>query len=141
MKKACSVVLLVLCLFVFSSCENDGFKKAPSWLAGKTWAGEVTLSMMGISQTQYMCFNFDDDGNIDMDDVPEGIKIVASGNNKQYKISMTGTISEDGTTGNIDYTLTFTKVDSDECKLDVSIKMEADGSILDGTMKGTLYSI
>ena len=141
MKKACSVVLLVLCLFVFSSCENDGFKKAPSWLAGKTWAGEVTLSMMGISQTQYMCFNFDDDGNIDMDDVPEGIKIVASGNNKQYKISMTGTISEDGTTGIIDYTITFTKVDSNECKINLSFKMEADGSILDGTMKGTLYSI
>ena len=141
MKKAFSVIFLVLCLFVFVSCENDTLQKAPAWLAGKTWAGDVTLSIMGESGTQFMSFSFDEDGNINMDELPESVKIIASGNNKQYKLSIIGTLTEGTLVGNIDYALTFTKIDSDECKLDVSIKMEASGSSISGTMQGTLKAI
>ena len=141
MKKACSIILLVLCLFAFASCENNTFKKAPAWLAGKTWAGDVTLNMMGASTTQYMAFNFDEDGNIYMDELPENIKVIASRNKKEYTISITGPITSGEIAGNIDCTLTFTKIDSDECKLNVFIKLEASGTSINGTMDGILNAI
>lgn len=62
MKRFFSVLLIILCILGFSSCRNKVGAKAPAWLRGKTWSGDVTVTTMGVSETEHLSFKFDNEG-------------------------------------------------------------------------------
>lgn len=139
MKKISSVLLLILCMFTFFSCENANDGKAPAWLRGRTWSGNVTMSFMGESETNYITFEFNDDGELYMEDIPEGVSVITSGNSKSFQISMTGSYVEEGVSVDMNATLVFTKVSNSECKLSGSVKATTSDVAMNVILSGTLY--
>lgn len=139
-KKISSVLLIVFCILAFSSCDNNGLEDLPSWLSGKTWCGNVTITTMGVSQTQFMSIDCED-GNMNSEDIPEGLTAISSGNSQIYQIALKG-MYDDGV--NVMYIedgiITFSKITNNSCKLNATLKTIAYGMNITATMSGTLYA-
>lgn len=141
MKKIFSVLLLILCMLAFASCKNEVIQKAPDWLRGKIWSGEVTMTSMGMSMMEYLSFEVDDDGSMHFEDVPKDISIVTSGNSDSFRVSMTGAVVEGGIRYIVDVTYVFTRINNNICKLSGSIRNTTQGSVTSASMSGTLYAL
>lgn len=126
-------------MLTFASCKNEVGGKAPTWLRGKTWSGNVTITSMGMSGTEYLSFTFDDEGELYTDDLPEGITVITSGNSNTFRISISGYYIEGGIRSIIDATFVFTKVNNNKCKIDGSVSATTPGAMMTASLSGSLY--
>ena len=145
MKKKLIIGLLVVsCLVLFASCSNNtkADNKIPSWLANKTWEGELimtgTVGGQSHSDKQTISLTFDENG-VKMDGAPDGMKVsyLSNGDKCEIKMSYEGVISEK-VSGKLSSTINLTRVADNECKVDGNETVTIDGVSLTATITGTL---
>ena len=95
---------------------------------------------MGVSVTEFLNFDFED-GSLNPEDIPEGLSVVSAGNSEIFQIAIKGAYNDGGTIMYLeDSVMTFTKITSNSCKLNATIRAISQGMNIAVTMSGTLYA-
>lgn len=145
MKKGISA-LLVLLLLIFVSCtDRSDNTKAPEWMRGRTWSGEVTkttpISGSVSSQTKILSFKIDSDGNLTTEDMPKtGVVFLRNGDT--YTFEYNHSESDDGVLITVTMSFKFEKADATTCTLTGTVtEARSDIETTTAEYNGTLKAI
>ena len=135
-KAIVSSLILIISLVLIVSCSESTSSKIPSWIANKTWAGEVTTTVGEISQTSSMVIVFDDNGIVG--GAPEGAEIIYASKKDSLIVTEKYSSKQEGVTAKAEVNMTFTRISGNECKVEGKGKTTVAGISTEMSLKGTL---